>query len=922
MRVGALSQDVIGREPEQDVLARFFAPAHAARALVLCGGAGIGKTTLWEAGIAAAAARSTRVLTARPTESEARLSHAALADLLEGIEPNDLATLTPPQRRALDVALLRTSADGRPPELRALATGVLHVLDGLGRRGPTVVAIDDVHLLDRASADALVFAARRLKLGGIRFLLSIRSGHTSPLLRVVVSPSTERVDVSGLSLGAIRRLLAERLGFVPRRRAVRWIHELTEGNPLFALEVARVMAENGRFDVDADFRVPDSIEEVLGVRVRRLPRPTRRLLLALALSPDLRWDQLAELVDEATLDDAVDRGLVVPDSAHGRIAHPLIASVVRGNARTVERRALHREIAQLVDDPELSAKHLALATTGVDDELACVIAGGARIAAARGAADDAVALAEHALRLTSPASQERMERLVTLGELLMVTGEHERARALVEGQIDRLPSDEAVRARAHLLLSESSWTDRHSDAAQLHLEHALAMSKADPSLHALVSGRWVRHLVVGRVERIEEAVTCAELALPAARAAGPAVEREVLHGLAWARLLAGLPLDDLLRRFGSISQDAFHIFRSLDRVQAERCANRGDLGGARAILRELLSLADDRGDVWSYAIVRHQLCEVELRAGDWAVASSLLEEWDESDEGHLVARPGYDRCRAALALGRGDAAEASRHAASALAASERLGYRWSALDARRIRGAASLLAQDPSAAVTDLRAVWEHTQREGVADPGVFPVAPELVDALAELGELHEAQAVLDRLTACASEDDHPWARAGARRGSATIRFAAGTYEPADVAAVHEAFEIYDVLGCRFDAARTLLSLGRWERRLRKWAASRRSLQAAAAAFADLDSPGWLAVAQADLARVGGRRPREAGKLTPSEDRVADLAAFGHSNKEIAARLFVSVHTVEAHLSRAYAKLGVRSRAQLARALAGGAPKE
>jgi DNA-binding NarL/FixJ family response regulator len=209
--------------------------------------------------------------------------------------------------------------------------------------------------------------------------------------------------------------------------------------------------------------------------------------------------------------------------------------------------------------------------------------------------------------------------------------------------------------------------------------------------------------------------------------------------------------------------------------------------------------------------------------------------------------------------------------------------------------------------------VWEHAEREGVTDPGVFPVAPELVEALALLGKLDTALEVTERLRELAERQQHPWGLVTADRCNALVHLAAPGRPAEDAAAaLARAAEDYVRLGLRFDRARSLLSLGRAQRRARKWGAARRSLQEAIAAFAQLGSTGWVEQARSELARVGARRPAPSGELTAAERRVAALAASGLSNKEIAQALYVTVYTVEAHLSHAYTKLGVRSRTQLA----------
>jgi DNA-binding CsgD family transcriptional regulator len=273
-----------------------------------------------------------------------------------------------------------------------------------------------------------------------------------------------------------------------------------------------------------------------------------------------------------------------------------------------------------------------------------------------------------------------------------------------------------------------------------------------------------------------------------------------------------------------------------------------------------------------------------------------------------VMWPMYERCHALLAAGRGLVAEAERWAAETLARAADTGTAWDRLEALRAEGMAALLAHEPERAAVSLGAVWEHTTREGVEEPGVFPVAPDLVEALVELGEDGEASAVATRLRELAVEQEHPWALATAAHCDALSGLVPNT-------GLADAATAYGELGLAFDRARSLLSLGRSQRRLRRWASARASLEQAVSAFDDLGSPGWAEEARSELERIGGRKPRESNDLTPTERRVAELAADGLTNKELARALFVSVRTVEVHLKHVYAKLGIRSRTQLARHL-------
>jgi DNA-binding CsgD family transcriptional regulator len=881
----------IGREPELAVL------RSPPRALVLTGGPGIGKTTLWEAGVEAARAAGESVLTARPTGAETQHSFAALADLLDGI---DVGALPAPQRSALEVALLRSAPVDAPPSAHAIALGVLNALRAAA---PVVVAIDDVQWLDGPSAAALAFAARRLEDAPVRFLLARRPGRRSALERVV---DPLRMPIGALDAAAIRRLLAERLGLrVPRPVLLR-IVETTQGNPLFALEQGRVLVERGVPDLAAEIPVPERVEELLGTRVASLPSPLRASLLAVALSGDLRTDELAAVTSLDAVDDALDAGLLVARGDRVWASHPLLAAVARSRSRRRERRELHRALAAAVADEELRARHLALAADGPDAALADTVGSAASRASARGAVVAAVELGEHALRLTPDGAPERSERVLALGAFLERAGERRRVTELLEPELDRLPAGRA-RVRALLLLLDGSGIKTFADS-EAHLERALAEAGDDRSLRAPVLAATALATAAEGVIRIPDAEAWALEAQPLA-------EEGALRGLAWARCLRGRSIDDVCARFARVAGCAAYIADAPAVVGGLRELWRGNVEHARETFTAQLALADERGEAMSYAWLRLNLCELELKTGAWDAAARRLDEWAESGDRALLVTPTYRRCRALLAAGRGCPEEAAAWGVPALEEALALRYGWQVLEARRALGTAALLAGDPGAAAEPLRAVWDWMAREGIDEPGAFPVAPELVEALAELGEHDEARAITHRLRDLAERQEHPWGLASARRCAAVIRLATG-YDEDAVDALRQAASAYDELGLRPDAARTQLSLGRALRRHRRWGGARSALEAAASEFAALGSAGWAERAEAELARVSARRPAGRGELTPAERRVVELAAEGRANKEIAQALFVSVRTVEAHLTHAYAKLGVRSRGQLARSIA------
>ena len=342
---------------------------------------------------------------------------------------------------------------------------------------------------------------------------------------------------------------------------------------------------------------------------------------------------------------------------------------------------------------------------------------------------------------------------------------------------------------------------------------------------------------------------------------------------------------------------------------------RGEPGPARERFEAFRSLAADRGEPNPYALARLHLCELELRLGRWDDAEELLDEWATSLDSSLLHWPMYERCRSLLAAGRGDAADAREWGERAVAQAEETGIRWDWLEATRALGVAALLDHLPEEAVEHLRSVWAHTRDQGVLDPGAFPAAPDLVEALVEIGDLDDACAVVDALHEAADLQDHAWARLTARRGAATVSLA-GAWSDHEAQALAGVATAYDERGLAAEAARTWLALGRAQRRARKWGAARETLARAVRLFEAQGAPGWADAARGDLERVGARRPSSPGRLTTTERRVADLAVRGLANKEIARTLVVTVSTVEFHLRNAYTKLGIRSRMELAPRLA------
>jgi len=899
----------VGRDEDLRAVEAFLLdPDGAVRCLTLAGDPGIGKTTVWEAGCERARALGFRVLSTRASQAENGLSFAGLADLVDGVRHADLQALPGPQLHALQVAIRAADPGDEVPEPFASAAGFLSLLCAAAAREPLVVAIDDVQWLDPATASALLYAARRLATraaGHVRFLLCRRPGRRTSLEDAFPGYGAREIRTLGpLTLGAIQWVLSGHVA-MPPRRVLRQIYEASQGNPLYALELARLVADRGCPEPGAELPIPDVAEDIFGPRVQALTAPMRRALLATALSANIAGRELARLVDPAAVEEAVSSQILAQERSRLRPAHPLLGAAARHLSTAAERRELHLALAVAVDDPALRARHQAQAAAGHDEALARATAAAAQAATDRGATMDAELLAAHALRLTPPGSPEYPSRLLALARCHIAAGDLARAGELLGPHLHDLPPG-PDRGRAHVMLGESA----SAVAEEAHLDQALAEAGDDAALRVHALARKAMVLAVSMVERLSQAERAADEAARIARTGGNEMRIRAMTAQAWTRVLRGLPVDDLRQSAPEPMagtngmQDA-----AVDRAFGVRLAFRGEVEQARLVFERLRGWSEDRGDVLGNLAVTIQLCELSLRTGDVQQAGQLLDElaqWSGLDEMRTVSA----RLRALLAAVTGLPAEASRHAAVARDCEDLSGFRWDWLEATRAAGIAALFDDDPEQAVSLLGEVWEHTVREHVTEPGAFPVAGDLVEALVQCGRDDRARAVAERLSLLAARQEHPWAGVTAKRCSAMLQLMAG--RPGEAAEdLLAAAAGYERLGLRFEYARTLLVLGPLQRSQHKRGAARESLTRAQAEFDALGCSGWSARAAAELDRVSGRRGGD-DTLTASERRVVELAAAGLPNKEIASRLFVSVYTVEAHLSHAYAKLGVRSRSQLA----------
>jgi len=914
--VAMATADVVGREPELAVVEAFLqTPISTPAALVLDGDAGIGKSTLWLAAVHAARDRGSLVLSTRPTEAEHGLAYMGLGDLLDTVLDVVLPALPPPQRRALEVALLREEAAGDLVDPRALGLATRHALQLLGSERSVLVAIDDVQWLDDASSRVLAFALRRLDTFDVRVLLARRidrgAAPTGPE-SALADDHVERLFLGPLSVGAVHALLQQRLGRTFARPTLLRLHQTSGGNPFYAIELARTLDRAA-----ADVPVPDSLADLVRRRLGALPMETRAALLVIAaLGRPSRAVVAATGVTDRVLAPAVAAD-VVEVHEDVRFTHPLLASTLYGDAAPDDRRELHGRLASVVQDPIASARHVALGPRVARESVARRLEDAATLARVRGAADVAAELGELAAERTSPGHpDDARRRLLGAARDYVAAAATDRALALTESVLQQADSPLA-RSEAFTLLSEihaRAGGAGGAVAAARYAREALAESPGDREV------RLRAHVVLASVLVQTEGTVPAEAhargAMKLAEDLGDYSRiARAMSQLAWIRLETGrqdaLALAERAVKMARSSRDLASTALTTMTL-GEALLSLGRLQAARSILEEYRAWAATN-DESELAGICATYVLLELRAGRWAEAADYAQQMRElksqlNPAGHEV-EGGYGRL-ALVAAYLGDESRARDYARQALENVERGGWSEGRRVVRAIMGLIDLWSGDPLGAVEQLDLVEAERRAAGLAGPTLIYRPGEHVEALLALGRTEAAIGVLERWATDAARVENAWELAEVLRSRGLVAAARGDLDGA-LALLEQAVQKHQEVGDLFGRARALLSLGVMRRRTRQKRASRAVIEEAVAAFEALGAAGWAVKARAELGRLGGRT-REPG-LTAAERRVAALVAQGHTNREVSTALFLSERTVETHLSHAYSKLGVRSRAELAR---------
>jgi DNA-binding CsgD family transcriptional regulator len=907
---------VVGRDQELAMVAGALERARSgAVALRVEGEAGVGKTTILNALLDRAREAGMRVLRAVAGELERDLPHVVLGDLLEPVA-DELAELAPPQRRALEAILLRESPS-ETVDARTVGVMLLSSLRLLTRRGPLVVVVDDAQWADASSRTALHYAARRLDPEPVLMAVARRTpnalseggvGQEDRLLPLEITGRTEVITLAGLGVTdleeALRRRGVRRL--VPSQLAE--VHRLSAGNPLLAFELAGTGEWRGV--AGAAVSPPERMQRAITARLQATSPRTRELLAAVAaLRRPTRsaLEALAGPGDAAyVIDEASAANILVPRADRLEFSHPLVRSAVLAELGPEEVAALHRRVTPLSIDPDERAYHLALGTELPDGQISREVAEASATAARRGAPAEASILAEHAARLT-PADDEEMrtERLRLAGEYAFMAGDSRRATDLLQRAAAMAgPGDGAALVR--LVQAQVEADTVSVPAALSRMRDALALARSDAA-----SARILTNLAdIGRAVSLDDARRWARRAVDHAnRAADPTIEARALAIDALLEFNAtGEVQASRIARAVQLEESGLELDGSPSIVLAHQLVWSGQIEEGRRLLERLLEAREGRGNRSSVEPLWY-LAVLEWLAGNWDRAEDLVVRCIRLDE-----QAGRD---ASLVLGywvlgliqvcRGDLTNGRELVARLMELAKATGQ-------ERATGSALwllALADHFEARASD-HAVHALEMIESVGHPlisGALSV-PDLSDILVSRGQVEAADRYLRPAEERATRLNHPFGLPHAKRARAAILAAEGevdraleVLEPwADPGAAPQ-FPLY--------AARIGLLRGQLLRRRRERAAAREALESAAALFTRLGALPWLRATEAEL-RLLGRAPRRPTELTPAEARVAELAAKGKSNGEIASALYLSPKTVEWTLTRVYGKLGLRSRTELA----------
>jgi DNA-binding CsgD family transcriptional regulator len=863
--------------------------------VALVGEPGIGKTTVLTAAIEALGSRC-RVIWVTASEVELMVGLALASDIAR-LLGEESTVLPDPVREVLRSVANPTIRDTVPVDLRVVGAAFGQLFVEAAKVQPVVLAVDDFQWVDEASYVLLTYALRRTGAADVRVIVGQRPTEE----RALADATT--VAVGPIDAGALRGLVGSQLARVLTAELAAALHEAVGGNPMYALETVRGLSPDA---TAADVRLPNNLMDLVVARVAAQPTECRTVLLQLAVRGRAR---LTDLPSHEDLDPAFEARIVQRRGAVVEFTHPLLRQGVIDAAGPAALRQAHGHAASAATDPATRALHIA-AVDPHDDEIAAAELEQASIAAFRVGDDAAAQLLARASVQASPEGRLTWSRLECLA----------RARAFEE----RLPSD-----LVNDLLALATTPDEEAGTWLVVIEGAAAPNDEWQELarRALAIEGTSAGIVLRAANTLTEAMLFAGSDLREQVAVlDLAISRATEQ---WTR--AGVDLDALTGSDAAGLADCLSS-RALFTRMAGTPAEAKDVELARRLERDrtippwfedatsvlgLLAMWDDRdaearswfeeGDRGDDGLrIREpvHLAELECRLGNLDAVARLRSQFTVFDEpyalfifAHAAAWRGDEQdCHHMLRLGRELAAHVDRRMfLEGLDTAEAL------LDLGLGRYADAREKAMRAASILEDR---------GCREPSWIPALPIAIEAAAISGSHEDARGLLERLDQQAKRLDSRWARAAAQRARATLLGVEGEAREG-LASAGASADAFDALALPTEAGWSALVAGRLARRAGERSLAREWLQRSIDLLEPRGCAGFVAQARDELHRLSGRRVGE-NDLTEAERRVAELAATGMTNTEIAAAAFLSVKTVEAHLSRVYRKLGVRSRVELA----------
>jgi len=901
---------LLNREDERAVLNGLLEDLRSGRGrvLVVRGEAGVGKSALLE--YVTAAAADMRVIPAAGVESEMELAFASLHQLC-GPLLDRLADLPAPQRDALQIAFgLRA---GAAPDRFLVGLAVLTLLAEVAEDRPLLCVLDDAQWLDRASAQVLTFAARRLLAEPVGLIFAAREPGEQ-------FRGLAELEVRGLADKDARRLLRSVVGFRLDERVLDRILAETNGNPLALLELPQGLGPAqlaGGFGLPGARAVPAWIVAGFRRRLAALPADTRSLMLIAAAEPTgdpvLLWRAAGQLQIPAAAAEAARADGLLQIGTRVRFRHPLVRSAVYSAASPAERRAAHRALAEVTDrdrDPDRRAWHLAAAAPGADDQVAAELERSAGRAQARGGMAAAAAFLQRAAELTGDPAP-RSERALAAAQASIQAGALDTAPPLLEIAMAG-PLDEFQSARADWLHGQIAFASGpDSDAPLLLLKAAKRLEPLNPDLaRQTYVDAWQAAVFAGYLAGAGDLLEVSRAARSLPPPAHPPRPVDLLlDGLALMITDGPAAAAPVLRQATTAFASAdIPVQESLQWGWLARVADRAmwDGEGRRLTVRQV-QLARDAGALDQLPILLNMMAMDAVWGGDFTAAAALTAEAAGVCEATGSRLAPYAAMM--LAAYRGRDAEATPLIRAAIDDGAATGQ---GVAVTYAHWAAAILGNGLGRYADALAAARQATEHK---HPYVSVwTLPELITAAARTGDMGTAREAMDLLA--------DRTRAGGTEEGLGVEARCRALLSAGKAADEchrEAIDQLSRTGLRTELARAHLLYGEWLRGADRRADARAQLRAAHDMFTAIGMEAFAERARHELLAAGETaRTRSAGphdQLTPQETQIARLARGGLSNPEIAAQLFLSPRTVEYHLRKVFTKLDITSRRQLRQAL-------